>query len=82
MPPCSPTQVSIHAKRILPSLEPLGKNLKALSLGNNRFTRLPDCLLKLTALEVLDFNGEPHTPLCSLPFPLHTPLRLARCQLL
>lgn len=51
-------QISQFAKRILPNLEPLAPRLKALSLANNRCTRLPDCLIKLTSLEVLDLNGE------------------------
>lgn len=49
-------QISSFAKRILPSLEGLTR-LKALSLGGNRFTRLPECLAKLTTLEVIDLSG-------------------------
>eukprot|EP00798_Chlamydomonas_sp_ICE-L_P005104 gene5104-34904_t len=49
--------ISPHAKRFLPNLEPLGKRLRALSLSHNHFTRLPDCLIKLTAIETLDFSG-------------------------
>ncbi|KAG1662435.1 hypothetical protein FOA52_004016 [Chlamydomonas sp. UWO 241] len=43
-------------KRTLPDLSAL-EHLKALSLGGNRFTRLPECLVKMTALETIDFNG-------------------------
>lgn len=34
----------------------MSAKLRILSLADNRFTRLPDCLVKLTALEILDFN--------------------------
>ena len=50
-------QISPHAKRLLPDLTPLAKNLKHLSLSNNRFTRLPELLSKMTCLETLDFGG-------------------------
>lgn len=50
--------ISVHAKRVLPELSPLVKNLRALSLSSNCFTRLPECLSKLTNLEILDLNSE------------------------
>ena len=50
-------EISPLAKRILPNIETLSRHLKALSLAGNRFTRLPDSLVKLSALEVLDFSG-------------------------
>lgn len=55
-PPRGPEDV-ITAKRLLPNLEPMSSKLRVLSLADNKFTRLPDCLVKLTALEILDFNN-------------------------
>ncbi len=49
--------ISPHAKRILPDLAPLARNLTALSLADNRLTRLPAGLAKLTNLVVLDVSG-------------------------
>eukprot|EP00195_Chlamydomonas_chlamydogama_P015429 CAMPEP_0202896172 /NCGR_PEP_ID=MMETSP1392-20130828/5216_1 /ASSEMBLY_ACC=CAM_ASM_000868 /TAXON_ID=225041 /ORGANISM="Chlamydomonas chlamydogama, Strain SAG 11-48b" /LENGTH=374 /DNA_ID=CAMNT_0049581421 /DNA_START=388 /DNA_END=1512 /DNA_ORIENTATION=- len=70
--PVGDETLSQHAKRILPNLEPLAKNLKALSLARNRFTRLPDFLPKMANMEVLDFSGNkelqvlaPLTPMIS-----------------
>lgn len=67
----------------LPDLSPLGR-LRALNLADNNLGALPPCLLKLTALEVLDLSGNffleaPH-PLTQLLAFKHlrcAPLRLA-----
>lgn len=50
--------VSASAKRLLPSLEPLAKNLTALSLGLNSLTRIPESVTKCVNLVTLDLNGE------------------------
>jgi Leucine-rich repeat (LRR) protein len=50
--------MSEGARRQLPDLTPLASNLTALSLAGNKFTRLPTCLAKLTALRTLDMNGK------------------------
>ncbi|GLC61484.1 hypothetical protein PLESTB_001761600 [Pleodorina starrii] len=63
------------ARRALPDLQPLAPSLRSLSLSNNRFTRLPVWLHRLTRLEHLDvaYNRDLHirsslTPsLSSLP---------------
>ncbi|MEW5297044.1 MAG: hypothetical protein WDW36_000278 [Sanguina aurantia] len=49
--------VSASAKRLLPSLEPLAKNLTALSLGLNSLTRIPESVTKCVNLVTLDLNG-------------------------
>ena len=56
--PVGDEQLSTLAKRVLPDLSPLVKNLRSLSLAHNRFTRVPASLAKLTTLEVLDLSRE------------------------
>lgn len=57
-PPVVGEPVSTTAKRMLPDLTPLAGSLTALSLANNKFTRLPPCFAKLTNLRVLDLSGK------------------------
>ncbi len=71
LPSCScPCQVSALAKKFLPDLTPLAPSLRALSLAGNRMTRLPDFIVRLVALEVLDVSGErPRNRHPNLSFP-------------
>eukprot|EP00798_Chlamydomonas_sp_ICE-L_P006644 gene6644-3301_t len=62
--------ISSQARRILPNLAPLGIRLSALSLSDNKFTRLPDCLVKLTAMQILDLSGNKELQLLSPLTPL------------
>ncbi|GAX82771.1 hypothetical protein CEUSTIGMA_g10197.t1 [Chlamydomonas eustigma] len=55
--PAGAEQISLLAKRFLPNLEGLSGSLKSISLAGNRFTSLPEMLMKLGSLNTLDFNG-------------------------